>query len=185
MIRKLFLLAVCAVAAFALSAVSASAQETVHNPGEFEIESEVDIAVVVDHPTFGHVPQLQCDNHWFAQINSAGVVHLPVTDIEISPHASPPSVGQCATAEACAEWDGQIEETLDGGFETHLTFCLTGTQNEHLENIPKTVECAIEPSGDVIHCDYRILEGNEETGGLPIEIEGEVFLDHPLELEHS
>ena len=185
MLRKLLILALYAVVAFALSAVPASGQGVeIHNPGEFEVESEVDIAVAADHPTLGHIPRLQCDHHWFTQMNATGAVHFSQADVGISTHSNPPSVGLCDTVEACAEWDGQIQEEPSGAFVLHLTFCLSGTDNPHLENIPKTIECPIEPSGDVIHCDHRIMEGGIETGGLPVEIEGELFLDHPLDLEH-
>src|SRR5690349_19716147 len=121
MLFKLLVSALAASAVLALTAVSASAEEPVivHNPGEFEITSEVDMALVLDHPTLGHIPQIQCASHVLATVDGDGNIHADPADIDISSHLG--STGACDDAEACtsatppsvAEWGGAIEEEVD------------------------------------------------------------------------
>ena len=182
MIRKLLMLAFVAMAAVAFSASAASAQGVeVHNPGMNEIESEVDIAVVADvfisETQEVHVPVLQCDNLWEANVAEDG--HIDIHDVEILDHAG--ATDQCDTANDCddAGWEGQLEEDGAGGFDAHLTFCLEGTD---FPSVPLNVVCDIGVNGDEAHCDDEVVPA---SGTDPaIFVEGEVFFHEPLDLEH-
>ena len=176
----------------ALTAGSALAEEpvVVHNPGEFEITSEVDFAIVLDHPTLGHIPQLRCQNHWLADIDEDGRIHLDPANIGITAHASPPSTGSCDSIEACtsstppsvAEWRGDIEEEPDGTFWLHLTFCITGGVGL-FDSVARNMECLIDAAGDDVTCDWRIRDPDGIIP-LPVEVEGELDVDPPIDLAH-
>ena len=201
MIRKLFLLAVTAVAAVAFSAASASAV-TVENPGEFEVTGENTIAIHSIVPEFGNaeVTGLKCDNHWIANIDAEG--HIFVDPIEFAEHEL--SVGACDTANDCndAGWEAQLEEANNHGWEfgVHVRFCLEGTGNPAVDGVNFLVECEVSAAGDEVHCggpqpgdgvqDAEESESHTHdqviAPGVTAEfnVEGELNIDPALELHH-
>ena len=151
-IKRLLLVAMTAVAAVSFSAATASAV-TVENPGDFEITGENTIAIHSIVPEFGNmeVTGLKCDNHWTANIDSAG--HVEINPIDFDAHEG--SIGTCDIVEDCndAGWEGQIGNAHAHGWEyaIHYVFCVENT-NHFIDGVPLPIECELSADGDELHC---------------------------------
>ena len=185
MIRKLFLLAVMALAALALTASSALADEDegvhVENPGTYEVEGEVDLAVVSHSLSGVETPQLRCNTHWDVEVLEDGTGTL-ATEGGYESHLEPPSTGPCDEVEPCDHetWPVLLEEDEDAvpptEFRVHSVFCLQGTT---LPALPQAVECDVEEDVvTTVHCDAPVYGG-------ALEVQGEVDVHGLLGLMHA
>ncbi len=178
MIRKLFLLAVMAVAALAMTASSASAVEpiTVTNGSHVVFTGDQTLSLIA-HSPMGTQVASRCDNDWEGHIASNGDVEIERVDFA----ATPGSVGNCATTlNDCddAGWHGTSEETAPGVTHVVLSFCLTGTALGATP-VGGDAECTLTTikatCSDVTVANQFPPPG---TGGIVprFEIDGEVFI---------
>ncbi|HYI81070.1 MAG TPA: hypothetical protein VEW67_09445 [Thermoleophilaceae bacterium] len=187
MFRKLLLLVLVALAAMALTATTANATDAVHveNDGEGEVTAEHTVAIGVHHPTLGFIPGLSCLGHATGTVSESGAINLD--DVNIDPHNAN-DVGNCTDANDCnnAGWTGQVHENEAGGFAADFHFCISG-QGGGLDGVPLEVECDLfDEQG---HCDKQLIfEGTNigvTSGGLPVEVVGEVNISPHLGLMHG
>ena len=172
MIRKLFLLCMLTVAAAAVMAPAASATTPVpvHVEAEedmIEVTGDATLAVQV-LTTMGWMDLLRCDNHWEANFDEDGYVH--VHNIELDPTGA--GTPNCEAADDCPsfEWNGQIHENEGGGeAEVVFNFCTTVTGAGE-------VTCHI--GGAEAHCDEALIHGSTTA-----RVDGEVFFNHALIIE--
>lgn len=184
MIRKLFLLTVMviAVTAFAVSTASANDPEGVHveNPGFYEVESEVDLAVVSHSLSGVETPHLQCKLHGDLEIGEDGTGVLHAED-SFTSHIDPTSTGPCNEVQPCDHepWPISFEEDEDAvppaEFGHHFVPCFQGTP---LPAIPQPVECdVVEDITTGVRCDAPVYGGVLEVQG-EFRVHGLVGLMH-------
>ena len=172
MIRKLFVLFAMAIAAMAVVAPMASAEEPVHveiaNGEEMiEVTGTNTIAIQVLFPPW--IDFLRCDNHWEATVSEDGQVH--VHDIVLTRVAG--STANCEGADDCgSEWEGQIfEDEATGDPKIEFRFCTNRTG-------PGEVVCDMDVAS--MHCDAVFIHNSTSA-----RVNGEVFFDHGLTIEDA
>lgn len=209
MTRKPLLLTAALVAAtFAFSASGALAV-AVENPGMHAVTGENTLTMAHGYlprtmaPNLLEITGLKCNHTTEMTTSSTGAFDLH--SVDLSGHMG--SVGPCNEANDCddAGWNGQIEESHDGTdweYGVHLTFCLVGTSSWFFDGIQYSIECQLAASGASIHCGGTHDNEGPDTAeseahlfaiitqlapGIPIEfaVEGELFIDPPIELMHE
>ena len=170
MIRKLLMLCMLAVAAAAVMAPGASAR----TPVPVHVEAEEDMIEVTGDGTLAiqfmpspgvWIDVFRCDNHWEADLNEDGFIH--VHNVELDPSQS--TSDNCEEADDCpgVEWNGQIHENEGGGEpEVVFNFCTTVTG---------AGEMTCDIGGAEMHCYEALIHGSTTA-----RVNGEVFFNHAL-----
>lgn len=197
--KPLILAATLVVGTLVFSAPSASAV-VVENPGMHAVTGENTLSI---HgylpgsmsPNLVEFTTLKCNNTWEATTTGTGEIDIHSVDFD----AHTGSIGPCATVDDCddAGWLAEIEEGHLGTaweYAVHATFCLD------VDGMPLSIECQLAANGASVHCggvhdnegpDTAEAESHvfvrEVAPGVPVEfaIEGELFIDPPIQLMHE